>query len=170
MLFRSWKLIADSAVEVGPALFFSLLIITLSFAPVFALEAQEGRLFSPLAFTKTYAMAAAAGLSVTLVPVLMGFLIRGHIPREKKNPLNRWLIAAYRPLLAAVLRAPWLTLAVAAIVAASALIPILRIGTEFIPPLYEGDLLYMPTTFPGISPTKAREILQQTDKDRKSVV
>ena len=159
-----WNLIADSAAEVGPALFFSLLIITLSFVPVFALEAQEGRLFSPLAFTKTYAMAAAAGLSVTLVPVLMGFLIRGHIPREKKNPLNRWMIALYRPLLAAVLRAPWVTLGVAALLALSMWIPIQRIGTEFLPPLYEGDLLYMPSALPGLSPGKAAQVLQQTDK------
>jgi Cu(I)/Ag(I) efflux system membrane protein CusA/SilA len=159
-----WGLVADAAVEVGPALFFSLLIITLSFVPVFALEAQEGRLFAPLAYTKTYAMAAAAGLSVTLVPVLMGFLIRGRIPEERKNPLNRWLIAAYRPLLAAVLRAPRLTLAVAALFAASTLVPITRIGTEFIPPLYEGDLLYMPSALPGLSPGKAAEILQLTDR------
>ena len=164
-----WSLIAESAVEVGPALFFSLVIITLSFVPVFALEAQEGRLFSPLAYTKTYAMAAAAGLSVTLIPVLMGFLIRGPIPGEKQNPLNRWLIAAYRPLLAAVLRRPWLTLGAAALVAASTLIPILRIGTEFIPPLYEGDLLYMPSALPGLSPGKAAEILQQTDRLIKTV-
>ncbi len=159
-----WNLIADAAAEVGPALFFSLLIITLSFVPVFALEAQEGRLFSPLAYTKTYAMAAAAGLSVTLVPVLMGYLIRGHIPREKKNPLNRWMIAAYRPLLAAVLRAPWLTLGVAALLALSMWFPIQRIGTEFLPPLYEGDLLYMPSALPGLSPGKAAQLLQQTDK------
>jgi Cu(I)/Ag(I) efflux system membrane protein CusA/SilA len=159
-----WKLIADSAVEVGPALFFSLLIITLSFVPVFALEAQEGRLFSPLAYTKTYAMAAAAILSVTLVPVLMGYLIRGHVPREKRNPLNRVLVAAYRPLLAVVLRAPKLTLIVAAVAAASALWPLARTGTEFIPPLDEGDLLYMPTTLPGLSPGKAAQLLQQTDK------
>ena len=110
-----WRLIAEAATEVGPALFFSLLIITLSFVPVFALQAQEGRLFSPLAFTKTYAMAAAAGLSVTLVPVLMVLLIRGRIPLERRNPINRVLIAAYRPLLAGVLRAPWLALAVAAL-------------------------------------------------------
>ena len=159
-----WRLIADAAAEVGPALFFSLLIITLSFVPVFALEAQEGRLFSPLAYTKTYAMAAAAILSVTLVPVLMGYLIRGRIPDERSNPLNRLLIAAYRPLLAAVLRAPKLTLAIAALVAASALWPIARTGTEFIPPLDEGDLLYMPTTLPGLSPGKAAQLLQQTDK------
>jgi copper/silver efflux system protein len=159
-----WHLIGQAAGEVGPALFFSLLIITLSFVPVFALEAQEGRLFSPLAYTKTYAMAAAAGLSVTLVPVLMGYMIRGRIPREQKNPINRWLISGYRPLLAGVLRAPWLVLGAAALVAASALIPIQRIGTEFLPPLYEGDLLYMPSALPGLSPGKAAELLQQTDK------
>jgi copper/silver efflux system protein len=159
-----WKLIADAAVEVGPALFFSLLIITLSFAPVFALQAQEGRLFSPLAYTKTYAMAAAAGLSVTLVPVLMGYLIRGRIPEERRNPLNRLLIAAYRPILAAVLRAPGLTLVISLAVALSAVIPIHRLGTEFLPPLDEGDLLYMPSALPGISPGKAAQVLQQTDK------
>jgi Cu(I)/Ag(I) efflux system membrane protein CusA/SilA len=159
-----WQLVADAAVEVGPALFVSLLIITLSFVPVFALEAQEGRLFSPLAYTKTYAMAAAAALSVTLVPVLMGYLIRGRIPQEMRNPLNRLLIAGYRPLLAAVLRAPWVVLAVAALIALSALIPIQRVGTEFLPPLDEGDLLYMPSALPGLSPGKAAEILQQTNK------
>jgi Cu(I)/Ag(I) efflux system membrane protein CusA/SilA len=159
-----WTLIADAAAEVGPALFFSLLIITLSFVPVFALEAQEGRLFSPLAYTKTYAMAAAAILSVTLVPVLMGYLIRGRIPDERRNPINRWLIAAYRPLLAAVLRAPKLTLVIAALVATSTLWPLARTGTEFIPPLDEGDLLYMPTTLPGLSPGKAAQLLQQTDR------
>jgi copper/silver efflux system protein len=159
-----WGLIADAAAEVGPALFFSLLVITLSFVPVFALEAQEGRLFSPLAYTKTYAMAAAAGLSVTLVPVLMGYMIRGRIPREQRNPINRGLIAGYRPLLGAALRAPWLVLGVAVLLAASALIPIQRLGSEFLPPLYEGDLLYMPSALPGLSPGKAAEILQQTDK------
>jgi Cu(I)/Ag(I) efflux system membrane protein CusA/SilA len=159
-----WRLIADAAVEVGPALFFCLLIITLSFVPVFALQAQEGRLFSPLAYTKTYAMAAAAGLSVTLVPVLMGYLIRGRIPEEKKNPLNRLLIALYRPLLAGVLRAPRLTLVIAALLALSMWIPISRLGSEFLPPLYEGDLLYMPSALPGISTGKAAQLLQQTDK------
>jgi Cu(I)/Ag(I) efflux system membrane protein CusA/SilA len=159
-----WQVIADAAAEVGPALFFSLLIITLSFVPVFALQAQEGRLFSPLAYTKTYAMAAAAGLSVTLVPVLMGYLIRGRIPPEDRNPLNRLLIAVYRPLLAAVLRAPWLTLAVAALLALSTLIPLTRLGSEFLPPLEEGDLLYMPSALPGLSPGKAAQILQQTDR------
>jgi len=161
---QRWLLIGDAAHEVGPALFFSLLIITLSFVPVFALQAQEGKLFSPLAYTKTYAMAAAAGLSVTLVPVLMGYFIRGRIPAERKNPLNRWLIAAYRPLLGGVMRAPWLTLGLAALAAASMWIPIHRLGTEFLPPLYEGDLLYMPSALPGLSPGKAAQLLQQTDK------
>src|SRR5687768_5726363 len=159
-----WRLIGEAAAEVGPALFFSLLIITLSFVPVFALEAQEGRLFSPLAYTKTYAMAAAAGLSVTLVPVLMGYMIRGRIPHERSNPVNRLLIAGYRPLLAGVLRAPWLTLVVAALLALSMWIPIQRLGSEFLPPLYEGDLLYMPSALPGLSPGKAAQILQQTDR------
>ena len=159
-----WRVVGDAAVEVGPALFFSLLIITLSFVPVFALEAQEGRLFSPLAYTKTYAMAASAGLAVTLIPVLMGYLIRGRIPAESANPLNRFLIAAYRPLLAAVLRRPKTTLAVALLLLGATAVPALRLGGEFLPPLYEGDLLYMPTALPGISPSKAAEILQQTDR------
>jgi Cu(I)/Ag(I) efflux system membrane protein CusA/SilA len=159
-----WELIARAASEVGPALFFSLIIITLSFVPVFALQAQEGRLFSPLAYTKTYAMAAAAGLSVTLVPVLMGYLIRGRIPAETKNPVNRLLIAGYRPLLAVVLRFPRMTLAIAALAALSIAWPLLRLGTEFLPTLYEGDLLYMPSALPGISTGKAAEILQQTNK------
>ena len=159
-----WRLIADAAVEVGPALFFCLLIITLSFVPVFALQAQEGRLFSPLAYTKTYAMAAAAALSVTLVPVLMGYLIRGRIPEETRNPLNRLLIAAYRPLLAGVLRFPKVTLVVALIAALSMMVPLSRLGSEFLPPLYEGDLLYMPSALPGISTGKAAQLLQQTDK------
>ena len=159
-----WKVIGDSAVEVGPALFFSLLIITLSFIPVFTLEAQEGRLFSPLAFTKTYAMAAAAGLSVTLIPVLMGYLIRGRIPDEQKNPLNRVLIRAYRPLLDAVLRWPRSTIAVALVLLAATAWPMLRIGGEFMPPLDEGDLLFMPTALPGLSAGKAAELLQQTDR------
>jgi Cu(I)/Ag(I) efflux system membrane protein CusA/SilA len=159
-----WRLIGEAAAEVGPALFFSLLIITLSFVPVFALEAQEGRLFAPLAYTKTYAMAAAAGLSVTLVPVLMGYLIRGRIPQERSNPLNRWLIAAYRPLLAGVLRFPKTTIMVALVMLGLTAIPASRLGGEFLPPFYEGDLLYMPTALPGISPAKAAEILQQTDK------
>ncbi len=164
-----WSVIGDSAVEVGPALFFSLLIITLSFIPVFTLEAQEGRLFSPLAFTKTYAMAAAAGLSATLIPVLMGYLIRGRIPDEKTNPLNRWLIAAYRPVLNAVLRWPKVTLAVAVLVLATSLWPLQQIGGEFMPPLDEGDLLYMPSALPGLSAGKAAELLQQTDRLIKTV-
>ena len=159
-----WRVIGDSAAEVGPALFFSLLIITLSFIPVFTLEAQEGRLFSPLAFTKTYAMAAAAGLSVTLIPVLMGYLIRGRIPSEQSNPLNRFLIAAYRPLLNAVLRSPKLTLVIAAVLLVLSLWPLQHIGGEFMPRLDEGDLLYMPTALPGLSAGKAGELLQQTDR------
>jgi Cu(I)/Ag(I) efflux system membrane protein CusA/SilA len=164
-----WRVIGDSAAEVGPALFFSLLIITLSFVPVFTLEAQEGRLFSPLAFTKTYAMAAAAGLSVTLIPVLMGYLIRGRIPDEKSNPLNRLLIAVYRPLLDMVLRAPKLTLVVAVVVLATSLWPLQHIGGEFMPRLDEGDLLYMPSALPGLSAGKAGELLQQTDRLIKTV-
>lgn len=164
-----WRVIGDSAAEVGPALFFSLLIITLSFVPVFTLEAQEGRLFSPLAFTKTYAMAAAAGLSVTLIPVLMGYLIRGRIPDEKSNPLNRLLIAVYRPLLDAVLRAPKLTLVVAVVVLATSLWPLQHIGGEFMPQQDEGDLLYMPSALPGLSTGKAGELLQQTDRLIKTV-
>ena len=164
-----WRVIAEAAAEVGPALFFSLLIITLSFIPVFALEAQEGRLFSPLAFTKSYAMAASAGLAVTLVPVLMGYLIRGKIPDEKRNPLNRFLIAVYRPLLDAVLAWPRTTLVVAALVLASTAWPILNIGGEFMPPLDEGDLLYMPSALPGLSAGKASQLLQQTDRLIKTV-
>jgi Cu(I)/Ag(I) efflux system membrane protein CusA/SilA len=164
-----WELITEAAVEVGPALFFSLLIITLSFIPVFALEAQEGRLFAPLAYTKTYAMAASAGLAVTLIPVLMGYFVRGRIPRERSNPLNRWLIAAYRPLLARVLQFPKVTLAVALVFLAVTAIPVSRLGGEFLPPLFEGDLLYMPSALPGISPAKASELLQQTDELIRSV-
>ena len=164
-----WQLITDACVEVGPALFFSLLVITLSFLPVFALEAQEGRLFSPLAFTKTYTMAAAAALSVTLVPVLMGYLVRGRIPHETSNPLNRLLIAVYRPVLEAVLRFPKATLAVAALVLAVTAIPVARLGGEFMPALDEGDLLYMPSALPGLSISKASELLQQTDRLIKTV-
>ncbi|MDB5732788.1 MAG: cation transporter [Variovorax sp.] len=164
-----WRVIGDAAAEVGPALFFSLLIIVLSFIPVFTLEAQEGRLFSPLAFTKTYAMAAAAGLSVTLIPVLMGYLIRGRIPEEKSNPLNRFLMAIYRPLLDAVLRAPKLTLAIAVVLMATSLWPLRHIGGEFMPRLDEGDLLYMPSALPGLSAGKAGELLQQTDRLIKTV-
>ena len=159
-----WQIIIDASKEVGPALFFSLLIITLSFLPVFALQAQEGRLFKPLAYTKTYAMAAAALLSVTVVPVLMGYLIRGHIMPEEKNPINRFLIRVYRPLIHLVLRFKWATLLTALVILIVSFYPLSQVGSEFMPPLYEGDLLYMPTTDPGISITKAKELLQQTDK------
>ena len=164
-----WRVIGDAAAEVGPALFFSLLIIVLSFVPVFTLEAQEGRLFSPLAFTKTYAMAAAAALAVTLIPVLMGYLIRGRIPAEQKNPLNRFMIALYRPLLGVVLRFPKTVLVGALAVALVTILPISRLGGEFMPPLDEGDLLYMPSALPGLSAGKASELLQQTDRLIKTV-
>ncbi|TWC78064.1 MULTISPECIES: efflux RND transporter permease subunit [Burkholderia] len=161
---RRWELIAHAAAEVGPALFFSLLIITLSFVPVFTLEGQEGRLFAPLAYTKTYTIAAAAGLSVTLVPVLMGYLIRGRIPPEHANPINRWLTRLYAPLIAATLRRPWVAIGLAAAALLLTAIPLSRLGGEFMPPLDEGDLLYMPTALPGISVDKAAELLQQTDR------
>jgi len=164
-----WSVIGDAAAQVGPALFTSLLIITFSFIPVFTLEAQEGRLFSPLAYTKTYAMAAAAGLAVTLIPVLMGYLIRGRIPEEKKNPLNRALIALYRPLLEGVLAFPKTTLVVAALILLATIYPATHIGGEFMPPLDEGDLLYMPSALPGLSAGKASELLQQTDRLIKTV-
>ncbi len=166
---EQWEVIADAAAEVGPALFFSLLIITLSFIPVLTLEAQEGRLFSPLAFTKTYAMAAAASLAITLIPVLMGYLIRGNVPVEQKNPLNRFLIRIYRPLLDGVLRRPKTILLGAAVLAIATLWPVSRLGGEFMPPLDEGDLLYMPTALPGISAGKVAELLQQTDRLIKTV-
>jgi len=166
---QRWELIATSAAEVGPALFFSLLIITLSFIPVFSLEGQEGKLFSPLAFTKTYTIAAAAGLSVTLVPVLMGYLIRGRIPHENANPINRVLIRLYRPLLEATLRRPWFVIGLAVVALAATIVPVSRLGGEFLPPLDEGDLLYMPTALPGISAEKASELLQQTDRLIKTV-
>ncbi|WP_125558160.1 efflux RND transporter permease subunit [Pseudoalteromonas rubra] len=159
-----WQIVAKAATEVGPALFFSLLIITVSFLPVFILEAQEGRMFAPLAYTKTYAMAAAAGLAITLVPVLMGYFIRGKVTPERKNPLNRLLIAAYMPLLRQVMRFPKTTLLAAVTLTVVGFYPLNKIGSEFIPPLDEGDLMYMPTTYPGISIGKARELLQQTDK------
>jgi len=159
-----WRIMADAATEVGPPLFFSLLIITLSFLPVFTLEAQEGRLFAPLAFTKTYAMAASAGLSITLVPVLMGYFIRGKVTPEHKNPINRALIAIYQPVIHAVIRFPKGTLAAAAVILIVGLWPATQLGSEFMPPLDEGDLMYMPTTHPGVSIDKAREILQNTDK------
>ena len=159
-----WRIIIDASKEVGPALFYSLLIITLSFLPVFTLEAQEGRLFKPLAFTKTYAMAASALLAITVVPVLMGYFLRGPVLPEKKNPVNRLLIGVYRPAIHAVLRFKWTTLAAALAVLVATAWPLGKLGSEFMPPLNEGDLLYMPTTDPGISITKARELLQQTDK------
>ncbi len=185
-----WEIIRDASVEVGPTLFYSLLVITVSFLPVFTLQAQEGRLFKPLAFTKTYSMAAAALLSVTLAPVLMGFFIRGKIPAEEKNPINRFLIWLYHPVVDFVIKWRWLVIFVAALMvvwvffpwnrlaarflpdgplkqwafSAGKYFPGQNLGSEFMPPLNEGDLLYMPTTFPGISPTKARQILQTTDK------
>ncbi|OYX33569.1 MAG: CusA/CzcA family heavy metal efflux RND transporter [Caulobacterales bacterium 32-69-10] len=164
-----WRVITEAAAEVGPALFFSLLIITLSFVPVFSLQGQEGRLFGPLAFTKTYAMAGAAILSVTLVPVLMGLLIRGRIPPESSNPLNRWLMAAYRPGLDWVMRRPKTTLLIALMAFATTAWPLSRLGGEFMPQLDEGDLLYMPSALPGISAQKAAELLQQTDRLIKTV-
>ena len=185
-----WDIIRDASIEVGPTLFYSLLVITVSFLPVFTLQAQEGRMFKPLAFTKTYSMAAAALLSITLAPVLMGFFIRGRIPAEEKNPVNRFLIWLYHPLIDLVIKFRWAVIIGAAAIVAwvffpwNALVvaplpaggvksfatklgrifPYQNLGSEFMPPLYEGDLLYMPTTFPGISPTKAREVLQQTDQ------
>jgi len=159
-----WTLIYNASREVGPPLFFSLLIITLSFLPVFTLEAQEGRLFSPLAFTKTYAMAAAAGLAITLVPVLMGYFIRGHITPEEKNPVNRFLVKVYRPAINAVLKFPKTTLALSLVALAVGFMPVGQIGSEFMPPLDEGDLMYMPTMRPGVSVGKARQVLQQTDR------
>jgi Cu(I)/Ag(I) efflux system membrane protein CusA/SilA len=166
---QHWRVISTASAEVGPALFFSLLIVTFSFIPVFALQAQEGRMFAPLAYTKTYAMAAAAGLSITLIPVLMGYLVRGRIPEERSNPLNRALIALYRPLLDTVLRWPKQTLAAAALLLVLSLWPLTQIGSEFMPPLDEGDLLYMPSALPGLATAKAQELLQQTDRLIKTV-
>ncbi len=159
-----WQIIAESSKEVGPSLFFALLVITVSFTPVFMLEAQEGRLFKPLAFTKTYAMAAAALLSVTLVPVLVGYWVRGRILPEQRHPVSRVLIWLYEPILAFALRSRWAVLGLVLLALAVTFAPLARLGSEFMPPLWEGDLLYMPTTVPGISITKARELLQQTDK------
>ncbi|MGC7893393.1 efflux RND transporter permease subunit [Vibrio anguillarum] len=164
-----WQVIGKAAEEVGAPLFFSLFIITLSFVPVFALEGQEGKMFSPLAFTKTYAMAAAAGLAITLVPVLMGYFVRGNIISEHKNPVNKGLVALYRPLLNLSLRYPKSMIVLALALMASAYYPMSKLGSEFIPPLDEGDLMYMPTTYPGISIGKARELLQQTNKLIKTV-
>ena len=158
-----WSIIIDASKEVGPALFYSLLIITLSFIPVFTLQAQEGRLFKPLAFTKTFAMAAASLLSITIVPVLMGFLIKGKILPEEKNPISRFLIKVYRPIIKTVLRFKKTTILIAVLIFLITYFPFQKLGSEFMPPLYEGDLLYMPTTLPGISVTKAKELLQQTD-------
>ncbi|MCW8872016.1 MAG: efflux RND transporter permease subunit [Xanthomonadales bacterium] len=159
-----WSVVTEAAVEVGPPLFFSLVIITLSFLPVFTLQAQEGRLFAPLAFTKTYAMAAAAGLSITLVPVLMGYFIRGKIVPEHRNPLNRLLIWLYRPLINQVTRRPWFVVLFTLLLVVVGFWPVNKLGSEFMPDLNEGDLMYMPTTFPGISIGKAQELLQQTDR------
>ncbi len=159
-----WRIVTEAACEVGPALFFSLLIITVSFVPVFTLEAQEGRMFSPLAYTKTYAMAAAAALAITLVPVLMGYFIRGRVLAEHKNPVNNFLTSIYMPVLKVILRFPKVTLSAAVVVLIIGLYPLDKIGSEFIPPLDEGDLMYMPTTYPGISIGQARQLLQQTDK------
>ncbi len=159
-----WELITDSAKEVGPALFFSLLIIAVSFLPVFTLEAQEGRLFKPLAYTKTYAMMGSAVLAITIVPILMGYLIRGKIKPENENPVNRFLIWIYHPIIKVVLKKKAVVLIAAVVILALTWIPIKRMGSEFMPPLNEGDLLYMPTTLPGISITKAKELLQQTDR------
>jgi len=164
-----WEIIGRASVEVGPPLFFSLLIITLSFLPVFTLEAQEGKLFAPLAFTKTFAMAAAAGLSITLVPVLMGYFIRGKIIAEEKNPINRALISAYRPFINLVLKHPKRILIIALMAVLSGGLPLTQIGSEFMPDLDEGDLMYMPTMYPAVSIGKAQQILQQTDKLIKTI-
>jgi Cu(I)/Ag(I) efflux system membrane protein CusA/SilA len=166
---KRWELVTQASIEVGPALFFSLLIVALSFLPVFALEAQEGKLFAPLAYTKTYTLAAAAGLAVTLVPVLMGYFIRGRIPSEASNPINRVLIRAYRPLLEASIRHPVWTIGIAIVALALTAIPISQLGGEFMPALDEGDLLYMPSALPGLSASKASELLQQTDRLIKTV-
>lgn len=164
-----WQIIREASLEVGPPLFFSLLVITLSFLPVFTLEAQEGRMFAPLAYTKTFAMAGAALLSITLVPVLMGYFIRGHVTAERKNPVNRVLIAAYRPFINMVLSAPKTVLSVILLLVVIGFWPLTQLGSEFMPDLDEGDLLYMPSTFPAVSVGKAQELLQQTDKLIKTV-
>lgn len=164
-----WRIVYEATAEVGPALFFSLLIVALSFMPVFTLQGEEGKLFSPLAFTKTYAMAGAAGLAVTLVPVLMGYFVRGRLRPEQINPLNRWLIAAYRPLIHWVERAPWLTVSLAGLLVLVTAWPASRLGSEFMPPLNEGTLLYMPSLLPGLSIGKAQQLLQQTDRLIKTV-
>ncbi|MGK9475591.1 efflux RND transporter permease subunit [Melioribacter sp. OK-6-Me] len=163
-----WKIIADSAKEVGPSIFYSLLVITISFLPVFTLEQQEGRLFKPLAFTKTYAMAGAAILAVTIVPILLGYFVRGRMRKEEDNPITKILIKIYHPIVDFVIRKRWWVISTALILILLTIYPYSKLGSEFMPPLYEGDLLYMPTTLPGISITKARELLQQTDKIIKS--
>ncbi len=163
-----WKLILDSAKEVGPSIFYSLLVITISFLPIFTLEQQEGRLFKPLAFTKTYAMAAAAILAVTIVPILLGYFVRGKMKKEEDNPITKFLIKIYHPIVNFVMKKSWLVIGTAFIIVVVSIYPYSRLGSEFMPPLDEGDLLYMPTTLPGISITKARELLQQTDKIIKS--
>jgi len=163
-----WQLILESAKEVGPSIFYSLLVITISFLPVFTLEQQEGRLFKPLAFTKTYAMGAAAILAVTIVPVLLGYFVRGKMKKEENNPITKFLIKIYHPVVDFVMNRRWWVMGAAVIIVLITLIPFSKLGSEFMPPLYEGDLLYMPTTLPGISITKAKELLQQTDKIIKS--
>ncbi|WP_272569127.1 efflux RND transporter permease subunit [Providencia sp. PROV255] len=166
---QRWKVITDSAVEVGPALFISLLIITLSFIPIFTLEGQEGRLFGPLAFTKTYAMAGAAALALIVIPILMGYWIRGNIPNENKNPLNRWLISLYSPILTKVLAWPKTTLLIGFLSLFTVIWPLKHLGGEFLPAINEGDLLYMPSTLPGVSPAQAAFLLQNTDKLIKTI-
>ncbi len=163
-----WSIILESAKEVGPSIFYSLLVITVSFIPVFALEQQEGRLFKPLAYTKTYAMGAAAILAVTIVPILLGYFVRGKMKKEEDNPITKFLSKIYHPVVNFVINRRWWVIGVSALIVVLTFIPFSRLGSEFMPPLYEGDLLYMPTTLPGISITKAREILQQTDKIIKS--
>jgi len=159
-----WATILASAKEVGPSIFYSLLVITVSFLPVFTLEQQEGRLFKPLAYTKTYSMAAAAILAVTIVPVLLGFFVRGKMRSEEQNPITKYLTKLYHPIVDFVMKQRWLVLGIALIVMVITYFPYSKLGSEFMPPLYEGDLLYMPTTLPGVSVTKAKEILQQTDR------
>lgn len=166
---KRWEVISEAAIELGPPLFFSLLIVTLSFLPVFTLEAQEGRLFTPLAFTKTYAMAMAAALAITLVPVLMGFFIRGTIRSEQRNPINQILTKIYSPIIHGILTRPIVTVCLSVLILCAGIYPLFKLGSEFMPPLDEGDLMYMPTTYPGISVDKARELLQQTDKAIRTV-
>jgi Cu(I)/Ag(I) efflux system membrane protein CusA/SilA len=165
---QHWAVILESAKEVGPSIFYSLLVITVSFLPVFTLVQQEGRLFKPLAYTKTYAMAGAAILAVTIVPILLGYFVRGKMRKEEDNPITRFLIKLYHPVVDFVIKRRWWVIVVSALIVLFTFVPFSRLGSEFMPPLYEGDLLYMPTTLPGISITKAREILQQTDKIIKS--